>query len=74
MKSVEITVQATDQGVVPRMREAQVIVEMVESSRDLPPQWQPVGSTSIDELVIEIAEDEDVKEKLPQVKKTLQLS
>ena len=58
---------AEDQGSPARSRTARVNVEVVERQEDLPPDWQPAGSTELDEYQIEIPENEPVKDRLPQV-------
>ena len=59
--------EARDQGSPSKARTVNVIIEILDNQQDLPPEWQPVGSTNLDDLVIQIPENEDVKNRLAQV-------
>ncbi len=56
-----------DQGATAKTQEVDVIIHRVEREDELPPQWQNIGSSSLDDIVIEINENENVGEKLNQV-------
>ena len=67
LKDITIEVEARDQGSPAKFRTVNVNIEVVDNREDLPPEWQDAGSTSLDDLVIQVPESEPVKNRLAQV-------